>query len=153
MGPFPEFRRTLTWYSQQRMFLVFNLYIKFVQFLSAFFQIDIPLRLVFLLSSLLKWECNKHADWPGYQSRQNVPTSHSWHKPPFSWGVKREGCPSKGLRHFWIQICILGTQNNTWGWTRKKKRSCLVSVCDICLGEESAELIGNPIVETLTSQL
>lgn len=35
----------------------------------------------------------------------------------------------------------------------KKKRSCLVSVCDICLREESAELIGNPIVETLTSQL
>lgn len=151
MGPFPEFR-TLTWYSLQGMFLVFNLYIKFVQFLSAFLQIHIPLRLFFSLSSLLKRECQIHADWPWYQSRQNVPMSHSWQKPPFSWGMKREGCPSKGLRHFWIQICILGTENNTWEWTRKKK-SCLVSVCDICLGEESAELIGNPIVETLTSQL
>lgn len=50
------------------------------------------------------------------------PMSHVCHKIPFFWDMERQCCPSKGLRHFWIQIHILGTENSTPGWTRGKKK-------------------------------
>lgn len=63
------------------------------------------------------------------------------------------GLPFQRVKAFSNTDLYLGHRKQHVGMNKEKKRSCLVSVCDICLGEESAELIGNPIVETLTSQL
>lgn len=150
MGPFPEFRRILIWYSQQGIFLFISLCIKFVQFRSAFLQTS--LTNVFSISCLLKWEFNKRAGWPWCQCRHDVPYAPHLLQNSFLLGHGEGGLPFQRVKAFLNTDSYLRHRKQHVGWTRKK-RSCLVSVCDICLGEESAELIGNPIVETLTSQL
>lgn len=87
----------------------------------ACFPPDVPLWLFFPF--LLFWNgsaTNVQSD-PGANAGTMSPRSLSCRKTPFSWGTEREGCPSKGLRYFWIQICILGTENSASGWTREKK--------------------------------
>lgn len=113
MGPFPEFRRTLIWYSQQGMFLINNIYI--VCAVPECFPSDILLWL--LLSFLPIWNgsaMNMQID-PSADTGMMPPMSHVCHKTPIFWS-----CPSKGLRHFWLQICI-GHRKQHVGWTRKKK--------------------------------
>lgn len=118
----------------------------FVQFLSVFLQ-TFPYDCFFPFFPIWNGSAiNMQTDLSANTGMMS-PMSHVCHKNPFFWS-----CPSKGLRHFRLQICI-GHRKQHVGWTRKKKRSCLVSVCDVCLGVESAELVGNPIVETQTSQL
>lgn len=105
---------------------------------------------VFSLSFLLKWKCNKRADWPQCQHRHNIPYVPRLPQNSLLLGHGEGGLPFQRVKAFSNTDLYLGHRKQHIG-RNKKKRSCLVSVCDICLGEESAELIGNPIVETLTS--
>lgn len=135
------------------MSLVINLYVKFVQFLSAFPQTDIPLPLLFFPFFPFEMGVQQTYRLTLVPKQAKCPHVPELTQTSLLLGHDEGGLPFQRVKAFLNTDLYLGLRKQHVGMNKKKKRSCLVSVCDICLGEESAELIGNPIVETLTSQL